>query len=128
MSLLYNSNSSDDSDDNISLIKNNNIYDKYNLIINEDTNNSNNNNKKFILEFNDLLYIYNNNNKLIYEISYYKIQSWEYNNIKWGFKYLTYDNEEYKLSFKTNDAQNIIHSLKKKINELIDMENITDKL
>ena len=110
---------SDNFDDNILLLKNNNeIYDYYNLKIYKDTNNKLKNGNNIKLEFNDLLCIYNKYHKLIYEISYYNIISQSYSNNLWGFKYLTYDKNNYEIYFYTYNSKDIINSIKKKLNKL----------
>jgi len=81
------------------------------------------------LEFSDHLCIYNaDTNKLLYEISYYDIISWFHGKIKWGINYKNCDNVEFKLIFSVKNSDIMCNSIKKRVNELLELNNMSKEL
>jgi hypothetical protein len=76
------------------------------------------------LEFSDHLCIYNTDtNKLIYEISYYDITSWLHGKVQFGINYKNYDNVTFQLVFSVKNSDIICNSIKKRVNELLELNN-----
>jgi hypothetical protein len=76
------------------------------------------------LEFSDHLCIYNiDTNKLLYEISYYNIISWLHSKTEWGINYKNYDNMDFKLMFSVKNSDIMCNSIKKRVNELLELNN-----
>ena len=86
--------------------------------------------KKVYIEFNYNLFIYDENNIKIKDISYYNIIGWAYGaeilHIKYTDDYKSKD--EHKLVFKCKNLKNIIKSLKKNINYLLEIKKQSEKL
>tara|TARA_B100001094_G_scaffold332639_1_gene405604 strand:- start:3134 stop:3493 length:360 start_codon:yes stop_codon:yes gene_type:complete len=110
-----------ESDEEINLIiEEDKENDYYFVQIINDTKNKTNNFLNVKLEFSDHLCIYNLDNKLLYEISYYNILSWLHNEKLWGIKYKNYDNIKDQIIFKVDNSNNILDSIKYRVNELLD--------
>ena len=78
------------------------------------------------LVFSDHLCIYNiYTKKLIIEISYYKINGWKHGQNLWGIIYNNSENKTLEVLFRVNDNYEICNSIKKKVNELLELNNRT---
>lgn len=86
-------------------------------------------NKKVYIEFNYNLFIYDENNVKIKDISYYDIINWAYGceilHINYREDYKSKD--EHKLIFKCENLKNIIKSLKKNINYLVEIKKQSEE-
>jgi len=103
--------------------------DYYNVQIIKDIQNEKNNFLNIKLEFSDHLCIYGKEEEeLIYEISYYNILSWLYGKNQFGINYQDYKKNKYQLIFQVEDSFNIVDSIKKKVNELLEYNGRIEKI
>ena len=101
--------------------------DKYEVKIRSDIFNVKEFKNKFVLiEFNYNLFIYDKNNIKIKDISYYDITSWEYGNKMFNITYIEKNdsNKKYKICFNCDNIKNIVNSIRKNVNHLLEFNNI----
>tara|TARA_B100001094_G_C17899282_1_gene655616 strand:- start:237 stop:626 length:390 start_codon:yes stop_codon:yes gene_type:complete len=81
------------------------------------------------IEFKDYLCIYNCiTNKLLYEIFYYNIIGWKYGKYFWGINYRDSKKNELEILFKVDNNNKFCLSIKKKVNELLELNNRSDEM
>ena len=113
----------------INLIIDEEECDYYNVQIIKDIQNKKNNFLNIKLEFSDHLCIYElEKEELIYEISYYNILSWLYGKKQFGINYQDYKKNKYQLIFQVENSFNIVNSIKKKVNELLEYTGEIEKM
>tara|TARA_Y100001978_G_C23564203_1_gene370819 strand:+ start:487 stop:852 length:366 start_codon:yes stop_codon:yes gene_type:complete len=114
--------------------------DKINLIVDEEENDyyivqiiKDNKNPKYNfldikLEFGDNLCIYRlDNEKLIYDISYYNIISWLSGKKQFGINYKMYNGDLKQIIFKVDNSNDLIKSIKNNVNHLLEYEGKSDR-
>lgn len=81
------------------------------------------------IEFRDYFCIYSvYTNKLLYEISYYKINGWKYGKNFWGIMYNNSENKQLEALFRVDNNFKMCKSIKNKVNELLELNNRSEEM